>query len=121
MVSQIILFILLGLLAGFASGLIGVGGGIVIVPTLVFLFGFSQSLAQGTTLALMIPPIGLLGAWTYYQQGDVNIKAALLICIGFVVGSFFGAKMATNIPNEILSRIFGGAMLMISLKMIWGR
>ncbi len=121
MTFNIVLFIGLGLLAGFASGLIGIGGGIIIVPTLVFLFGFSQHSAQGTTLALMVPPIGLLGAWTYYRQGAVDIKVAACICVGFVVGSLFGSKVAINLPNEILGRVFGGAMLLIALKMIWGK
>ncbi|MGA1621237.1 MAG: TSUP family transporter [Synechocystis sp.] len=121
MTTNILLFILLGLAAGFASGLIGIGGGLVIVPTLVFMFGFSQQLAQGTTLALMIPPIGLLGALTYYRQGYVDIKAAVLICLGFVFGSLFGARFATHLSGDMLTRIFGGAMLIISLKMIWGK
>ena len=121
MTINILLFILLGLAAGFASGLIGIGGGLVIVPTLVFMFGFSQQLAQGTTLALMIPPIGLLGALTYYRQGYVDIKVAGLICLGFFVGSLFGARVATNLSSDMLGRIFGGAMLIVSLKMIWGK
>jgi uncharacterized membrane protein YfcA len=121
MTLNIFLLIVLGLAAGFASGLIGIGGGLVIVPTLVFLFGFSQQLAQGTTLALMIPPIGLLGALTYYRQGYVDIKAAVLICLGFFLGSFLGAKVATQLPGDLLTRIFGGAMLIVSLKMIWGK
>ncbi|MFM1843546.1 MAG: hypothetical protein RLZZ490_2289 [Cyanobacteriota bacterium] len=121
MTLNILLFILLGLAAGFASGLIGIGGGLVIVPALVFIFGFSQPLAQGTTLALMIPPIGLLGALTYYQKGYVDIKVAVLICLGFFVGSLFGARVATNLSGEILGRIFGGALFIVSLKMIWGK
>lgn len=121
MTINILLFILLGLAAGFASGLIGIGGGLVIVPTLVFIFGFSQQLAQGTTLALMIPPIGLLGALSYYRQGYVDIKAAVLICLGFFIGSLFGARFATHLSSEVLARIFGGAMFIVSLKMIWGK
>ncbi|MCT0255062.1 MULTISPECIES: sulfite exporter TauE/SafE family protein [unclassified Synechocystis] len=117
----IVSFIVLGLLAGFASGLIGIGGGLIIVPVLVFGFGFTQHLAQGTTLALMVPPIGIAAAWTYYQKGDVDIRVAVLICVGFVLGSLFGARVATSISNELLGRIFGGAMLVIALKMIWGR
>lgn len=115
------LFILLGTIAGFLRGLIGIGGGVIIVPALVFLFGFSQHEAQGTTLALLVPPIGLLAAWTYYQQGYVDVKIAISICFGFVIGSLLGAKLAISIPNVILEKIFGGVMLMIALKMIWGR
>ncbi len=73
-----LLYIILGLLAGILSGLIGIGGGVMIVPSLIFLFGFSQLEAQGTTLGLLVPPIGILAAWTYYQQGYVNLKVAAL-------------------------------------------
>lgn len=83
-----------------------------------FHFGFSQHQAQGTTLALLVPPIGILAAWTYYRQGDVDFHAALFICIGFLIGSFAGAKLATNISNIVLERTFGIELLLISLKMI---
>jgi uncharacterized membrane protein YfcA len=118
---SIISYLLLGLLAGVASGLIGIGGGIVIIPALVYIFGFSQHLAQGTTLALMVPPIGLLAAWTYYRHGYVDLKVAILICLGFFVGGLAGAKIATAVSSEILRRIFGVAMLFISLHMIFTR
>jgi uncharacterized membrane protein YfcA len=114
-----ILFILLGLLAGAFSGLIGIGGGTLIVPALIFLFGLSQHQAQGTTLALLVPPIGLLAAWTYYKQGYVDLRIAALICIGFFFGGLLGAKMATRLPNVILEKVFGVALLLISLKMIF--
>jgi len=117
---HLILFTVLGLVAGVFSGLIGIGGGVIIVPALVFLFGFSEHLAQGTTLALMIPPIGLLAAWTYFQQGYVNIKAAALICLGFVIGGFLGAKFANHLSNLELERVFGVVMLGIALRMILG-
>jgi uncharacterized membrane protein YfcA len=116
---NIIVFVALGLVAGVVSGLIGIGGGIVIIPVLVFILGFSQHSAQGTTLATMVPPIGILAALTYYQQGYVDLKAAALICAGFVIGGFFGAKIATHISNAVLEKIFGIALLIISLKMIF--
>jgi uncharacterized protein len=119
--TNIILFIVLGLTAGILSGLIGIGGGIVIIPALIFIFGFSQHQAQGTTLALMVPPIGILAAWTYYRQGFVDVHAALFICIGFVVGGFLGAKVATVIPGAIMEKIFGVVLLLLSLKMIFAR
>jgi uncharacterized membrane protein YfcA len=119
--TDIILYLLLGLVAGIISGLIGIGGGTIIVPALIFLFGLSQHKAQGTTLALLVPPIGLLAAWTYYKQGDVDLKIALLICIGFFVGGLFGAKIATRLSNVILERVFGVALLLISLKMIFSK
>ena len=114
----ILLYLLLGLIAGTLSGLIGIGGGTIIVPALVFLFGFSQHLAQGTTLALLVPPIGILAAWTYYRQGFVDLEIAAYICVGFFFGGMLGAKLATGLSNVVLERIFGVALLLIALKMI---
>jgi len=116
-----ILFILLGLGAGILSGLIGIGGGTIIVPALVFIFGLSQHTAQGTTLALLVPPIGILAAWTYYKNGHVDLQIAGLICLGFIVGGLIGAKMAAHLSTVALERIFGVALLLISLKMIFAR
>lgn len=115
---NMVYFLLLGLTAGIISGLIGIGGGSIIVPALVFLFGFSQHLAQGTTLALLVPPIGLLAAWTYYKQGQVDLKVASIICMGFFFGGLLGAKFATKLSSVILERIFGVALLLIAVKMI---
>lgn len=119
MSMQVFLFLVVGVAAGMLSGLIGIGGGIIIVPALVILFGFSQHTAQGTTLALMVPPIGLLAAWTYYKAGFVDLKAAAIICIGFVAGSVLSANFATAIPEAMLRKIFGGVLLLVSLKMIF--
>jgi uncharacterized protein len=112
-------YIVLGLLAGAFSGLVGVGGGVIIVPALIFFFGFGQQQAQGTTLALLVPPIGILAAWTYYKQGLVNFEAAGLICIGFLVGGLLGAKFATEIPGPVMEKIFGGFILVIGIKMLF--
>jgi uncharacterized membrane protein YfcA len=114
-------YVLLGLAAGALSGLIGIGGGTIIVPALVFLFGLSQHTAQGTTLALLVPPIGILAAWAYYRQGFVDLHIAGWICLGFVVGGLLGAKVATNLSNVVLERVFGVALLLIALKMIFAR
>jgi uncharacterized membrane protein YfcA len=114
-------YILLGLAAGILSGLIGIGGGTIIVPALVLFFGMSQHLAQGTTLALLVPPIGILAAWQYYREGYVDLHVAGLICLGFVIGGLAGAKMATSLSNTVLERIFGAALLLISLKMIFAK
>jgi len=115
---NIMLYIALGVIAGIFSGLIGIGGGIIIVPALIFLFGLSQHQAQGTTLALLVPPIGILAAWQYYTQGYVNVKIAAFICIGFFLGGFLGAKFATGLSNALLEKIFGAAMILIGLKML---
>ncbi|MEM7771501.1 MAG: sulfite exporter TauE/SafE family protein [Cyanobacteria bacterium P01_A01_bin.37] len=119
MLFEVLLFLGLGLGVGTISGMIGIGGGVLITPALIYLFGFEQKIAQGTTLALLVPPIGILGAWAYYQQGLVNIKAASLICLGFVLGGLMGAKFAVDIEPNILRRVFGFAMLAISIRMIW--
>jgi uncharacterized protein len=111
-------YILLGLAAGVFSGLIGIGGGVIIVPALIFLYGFSQHKAQGTTLALLVPPIGLLAAMEYYRKGYVNLGVAGLVCIGFFVGALLGARVAVSLPNVLLERVFGVALLLISIKMI---
>lgn len=115
----ILMFILLGLVTGALSGLIGIGGGVIIVPALVFIFGFSQQMAQGTTIALMVPPIGILAAWTYYQKGFVDVKVASLVCLGFVAGGLLGSLFATNLSSALLEKIFGGILLVIAIKMLF--
>jgi uncharacterized membrane protein YfcA len=116
-----ILYLALGLAAGVFSGLLGIGGGIIIVPALIFICGFSQHLAQGTTLALMVPPIGLFAAWTYYKHGHVDLPAAALICAGFVVGSLGGARFAEVLSGLLLRRVFGAFMMIMAARLIFGR
>ena len=118
---NILLYLLLGLGAGTLGGLLGIGGAVIIIPVLVFLFGLSQHQAQGTTLALMVPPIGLLAAWTYYKHGFVDIKIALFICIGFFLGGLLGANIATGLSELILKRIFGVVLLLVALRMIFSK
>ncbi|HVV25712.1 MAG TPA: sulfite exporter TauE/SafE family protein [Candidatus Saccharimonadales bacterium] len=113
-----LLLIILGAVAGVISGLVGIGGGMVIVPALVLFFGYSQKVAQGTTLALLVPPIGILAAYTYYKHGYVNLGAAGLIVIGFVIGSFIGAKYVTQLPTATVTRLFAAALLVIAIKML---
>ena len=118
-IFYIILYIILGIGAGVLSGLLGIGGGVIIIPALIFLFGLSQHQAQGTTLALMIPPIGLLAAWEYYKHGYVNLKVAIFVALGFFLGGLLGAKLAIAFSDKTLEKIFGGALLLIALKMIF--
>jgi uncharacterized protein len=113
------LYILIGLFAGGISGLIGIGGGIIIVPALIYIFKFSQHAAQGTTLAMMIPPIGILAALAYYKQGHVDLRVAGFICLGFVVGGYLGAKFAVGFPEEVLRKIFGACLLLVAGYMIF--
>jgi len=113
-------YIILGLIAGTASGFLGIGGGTIIIPALVYLCGFTQHQAQGTTLAMMIPPIGLLAALSYYYSGNVNIKAAAILCAGFFIGGFLGATMVRTIPDLALRRIFGVLLAIVAAKLIIG-
>jgi uncharacterized protein len=119
--SQIILLLIIGFFAGFVSGSMGVGGGIVIVPALVFLLGFSQHESQGTSLGVLVFPVVFLGAYQYYKHGYVNIKLVLILAVAFVVGGYLGSKLAIHLPDRILRKIFGGLVLLASLKMIFGK
>jgi hypothetical protein len=114
-----ILYLVLGVVTGVFGGLLGIGGATIVVPALVFLFGFSQHEAQGTILAAMIPPIGLLAALRYYQAGHVKIGAAIFIALGFFIGGYFGARLVEYIPDMMLKKIFGVFLLLISMRMIF--
>ncbi|WP_081675067.1 sulfite exporter TauE/SafE family protein [Daejeonella oryzae] len=119
--ATLIILIIIGILAGVLSGLIGIGGGIIVIPALVFILGYSQQTAQGTTLAMMVPPIGLLAAFAYYKEGYVDIKSSAIICIGFVIGSYFGAKYAAGIPEIQLRKIFSIILILVALKMFFSK
>jgi uncharacterized membrane protein YfcA len=118
---KIALFLVIGIASGYLSGLIGIGGGTIIIPALIFFFGMSQIDAQGTTLAVLIPPVGILAAMVYYKNGHVNLMTALFICIGFILGAYFGANTAVNLPNLLLKRIFGAFLMIVALQMIFSR
>lgn len=113
-----VFYILLGLIAGTLSGFLGIGGGIIMVPGLVYLWGLTQHQAQGTTLAVMVPPIGLLAAIRYYMAGNVNLKMAVFICIGFLIGGYIGAEFAHKINGVLLKKLFGFVLLGVAIKMI---
>ncbi|MBO3458393.1 sulfite exporter TauE/SafE family protein [Aetokthonos hydrillicola Thurmond2011] len=117
--DTVLLCLILGLIAGIVSGITGIGGGIIILPALIFLLGFSQHQAQGTTLALLVPPIDILAAWTYYRQGYVDLKIAALLCLGFVLGGWIGAKVGTGLSNVVLERIFGVLLLVSAIRVIF--
>jgi len=118
---MLLTYIILGLIAGTAGGFLGIGGGTIIIPALVYLCGFTQHQAQGTTLAMMIPPIGLLAALRYYYSGNVNIKVAAILCAGFFIGGLFGATMVKAVPDLMLRRVFGIFLAAVALKMICGK
>ncbi len=111
----------LGLLAGFLSGLIGIGGGIIIVPVLVYMLHMDQKMAQGTTLFMFMLPIGILGVYNYYKAGQVDFKSALIISITFILGSYLGSKTALTIDTKIVKQIFAVAIILVGIKMLWGK
>lgn len=112
-------YLTLGVITGLLGGLLGIGGATIVVPALVLIFGFTQHEAQGTILAAMIPPIGLLAALKYYQAGHVKIGPAALIALGFFIGGYFGAAIVTHIPDFWLKKIFGIFLFAVSLRMIF--
>lgn len=118
---EIILLLLVGTAGGMLSGIVGVGGGVILVPSLIFFLGFSQLAAQGTSLAMMVPPVGILSVLNYYQKGYVNLKVAAVLCVGFVLGSYFGSKIAVGLTPAQIRRIFGGVLLFVSIKFILGK
>jgi len=115
---QILLLIGLGLLAGIFSGFLGLGGGTILIPAFVFLLGMTQHQAQGTTLALMVAPIGLLAAWKYYTLGNVNLSVTLWVCLGFFVGGLIGAMLVQPIPDPLLKKIFAAFLIFVAIRMI---
>lgn len=118
-IQTICIIILVGVAAGMLSGLVGVGGGIIIVPALVYFIGFSQKTAQGTSLALIMLPVGILGVLQYYKQGHIDWKIVGLLAIGFLAGSFFGSKLALSISQETLKKVFAVLMIVIAIKMLF--
>ncbi len=117
-IQTILIIIMVGIAAGILSGLVGVGGGIIIVPALVYFIGFSQKTAQGTSLAMIMLPVGILGVMQYYKQGHVDFRIVGLLAIGFLAGSFFGSKMALTISQETLKKVFAVMMIIIAIKML---
>jgi uncharacterized protein len=118
-IETIIIIILTGLAAGILGGMVGIGGGIIIVPALVYFLAFSQHQAQGTSLALMLFPVGILGVINYYKKGYVDFRYAGLLAIGFVVGSYLGSKFSLSLPQLTVKKIFAVLMLIVALKMLF--
>jgi uncharacterized protein len=119
--AQALILIITGLLAGFVGGTLGVGGGIIMVPVMVFFLGMTQHDAQGTSLATMLAPIGILAVLTYAKSGQVNYRFAFVLAVTFILGSWLGSKVSVNLPDKMLKQIFGGLMLIVGFKMILGK
>ncbi len=112
-----LLYVTLGLVAGMAGGAFGLGGGTIMVPALALLFGLTQHQAQGTALAVMLPPVFLFAVLRYYREGHVNIPMAAFIAGGFIVGALLGAHFAQGIPDVHLKRAFGVLLIIVGIKM----
>jgi uncharacterized membrane protein YfcA len=117
-VSTFIILIIIGLLAGILSGLVGVGGGILMIPLLIIFLGLTQHQAQGTALFAMLPPIGILAAINYYKEGFVKWEYAIIIAFTFVIGGYLGSKLSLSLPPQMVRRIFGVIMLLGAIKLI---
>jgi len=118
-IQTILILLLVGLAAGMLGGMVGIGGGIIIVPALVYFIGMSQMNAQGTSLALIMFPVGILGVLEYHKQGYVDFKIVLIIAIGFILGSFFGSKISLSLSQETVKKFFAVLMIIIAIKMLF--
>jgi uncharacterized membrane protein YfcA len=116
--ETIVILIVIGLVAGTLSGLVGVGGGIIIVPALVFFLGFSQQAAQGTSLGLLLLPAGILAVINYYKQGFIDFKVVGIMCAAFVLGGWVGSKLALSLSQEVVKKIFAVVLFYTAFKMM---
>ncbi len=119
--NDILILSVIGVFAGVVGGSMGVGGGVVIVPALVLIFGFSQHEAQGTSLAVLMFPMALFGVYNYHKNGYVHFKYALIIVAAFAVGQFLGSLISVNLPAKILRPIFGVFIILMGLKMLFSK
>lgn len=117
-IQTMLLLLLIGLFAGMLSGLIGLGGGIIIVPALVYILSFSQHQAQGTSLGVLLLPVGILAVMNYYNKGFVDIKVVAIISIAFVIGGWLGSKIALSLPQETIKKIFATILIYTAIKML---
>lgn len=120
-ITHLIILVIIGVLSGILAGVFGIGGAIIVIPALVFILGISQHEAQGTSLAFMLPPVGILATWNYWKAGQVNWKIALVLSLTFVVGAYFGSQLSINISDKMLRRMFGILMMAMAVKMIFSK
>ena len=117
-VQVVLLLIIIGFAAGILSGLVGVGGGIIVVPALVFFLGFTQQQAQGTSLGLLLLPVGILAVLNYYNKGQIDLRVVAIMTITFVIGGWFGSKWALALPEKTVKRIFAIILFYAAFKMM---
>lgn len=115
----VIMLLVVGLAAGTLAGLVGVGGGVIIIPALVYFLGFTQKEAQGTSLGILLLPVGILAVLNYYKQGFIDVKVVVIISAAFIIGGFFGSKLALSISQETLRKVFGTLLLVLAVKMLF--
>ena len=120
-ISTVIILALIGLAAGTMGGMVGLGGGLIIVPAMIYFMGADQKTAQGTSIAIMLPPIGLFAAINYYKAGYINVKYAAIIAITFLLGGYLGSKLAIALPEAVVKKIFAGLMIVTAIKMIFSK
>ena len=118
---NVIINIVIGIVAGVLSGLFGIGGGIVIIPALIFLRGFSQLKAQGTSLIAMLPPVGIFAFMEYNKKGNTDIYAGIIICIAMLIGAKFGAQFANMLPVDVMKKAFGVFIILVGIKTVFGK
>ncbi|MBS1637540.1 MAG: sulfite exporter TauE/SafE family protein [Bacteroidetes bacterium] len=118
-IETILLLALIGLTAGILGGMIGLGGGIILIPAMVMLLKMDQQTAQGTSIAVMLPPIGLFAVFNYYKAGYVNIKYAIIIAIAFMIGGYFGSGLALKLSPALMRRIFSVLLILIAIRMFF--
>jgi len=118
---MILMALLIGAIAGIFSGVVGIGGGVILVPALVWLLGMNQLKAQGTSLGALLAPVGILAFLEYYRNGNADIRIAALIAAGFLVGAYFGAVGAQHIPELLLRRIFAVTLAAVAFRMFFAR
>jgi len=118
-VSSLLIIIVIGIITGVMAGMLGIGGAIIMIPALIFFLGFSQQMAQGTSLAVMLPPIGIFATYNYWKAGQVDLKIALILAATFIFGSYFGSKFALQIPQAALKKIFGVLLLLVAARMLF--
>ena len=117
--TTLVILVSIGLVAGFLSGLVGIGGGIIIVPALVLFLGFSQKEAQGTSLGILLLPVGILAVVQYYKQGYLNVNFVLIVALSFIAGGFLGSKLALTLSDAKMKKIFAIIMMLIAIKMLF--
>ncbi|NBO48903.1 MAG: sulfite exporter TauE/SafE family protein [Chitinophagia bacterium] len=116
--ETIVYLILIGIAAGFLGGMVGIGGGVIIVPALVLLLGITQHNAQGISLTMMLFPVGILGVINYYKKGYVDFRYAGLIAAGFLIGSYVGSKFSLSLPQETIKKVFAVLMIILAIRML---